>query len=316
MGRADGEVMKEQKRDRAKFGKILDQYWKIGAVVLLLLLAAGCGSYHGEEKPHGWMITQYGNPDGNQLMCYTIEDMDGNLAIIDGGYDEDADALREIIKQHGNHVSVWVITHPHPDHAGAFNVIMEEPGEIQVDYIYTVEVHGDRYRETAQDYDRFDVYETFLRLTENMENFQYVYEDDEFEILGLHAKALHTWDDSTDELDVNLCNNGSMMFVLSGEKEKMLFCADVENEMEGFIMERHMDELDVDYVQTGHHGNWGPTLEFYDCMSTKGVFMDAPNWLVDTEDDGYDAYILKDYFEEKGAEVYSFSTAPNVITMY
>ncbi|MCI8550460.1 MAG: MBL fold metallo-hydrolase [Lachnospiraceae bacterium] len=281
---------------------------------LLLLVISGCGLPG--KKPEGWTITQYGNPDGNQLMCYTIEDKNKNLAIIDGGYDVDADALREIIKQHGNHVSAWVVTHPHPDHAGAFNAIMAEPGEIQVDVVYTVEVHHDRYQETAQEYDRFDVYETFLRLTENMENLKYVYEDDEFDLLGLHAKVLHTWDDNTDELDVNLCNNGSMMFVLSGEKEKMLFCADVENEMEGFIMERHMDELNVDYVQTGHHGNWGPTLEFYDCMSPKGVFMDAPNVLIETTDAAYDAHILKDYFEKKGADVYSFSTAPNAITIH
>ncbi len=286
----------------------------IGLIVCLLVFqTVGCGG----KKPAGWKITQYGDAEGNQLMCYVIEDAAGNLALVDGGYEEDAAAVREMIRKHGNHVSAWIITHPHPDHVGAFNVIMADPGDIQVDAVYTVEVHHDRYWETAQDYDRFDMYETFLGLTGGMETLRYVYEGDEFDVLGLRAKVLHVWDETTDALEVNLCNNGSMVFLLSGEEDQMLFCADAENETEPYILERHGEELgDVDYVQTGHHGNGGPTLDFYDVMSPKGAFMDAPNWLVETEDAGYDAWILKDYFEEKGTEVYSFGTAPNEITLY
>lgn len=96
----------------------------------------------------------------------------------------------------------------------------------------------------------------------------------------------------------------------------MLFCADMESELQYFIVDRHKDELDVDYVQLGHHGNWGLTAQFYEYTSPKAVFFDAPRWLTDTTDATYDAFILKDYFEKHGVQIYSFATAPNVIELH
>lgn len=293
-------------------------------ILILMVLLSGCtapretvaDNVTNIEESSGWTVTQYGDAGGNQLMFYTIEDKDNNLIIIDGGYDTDEAKVRNVIENHGNHVSVWIITHPHPDHAGAFNAIMSNPGDIIIDDIYTIEVNYERYLETAEDYDRFDVYETFLNLTKNLPDLNYVYENDEFEILGLKMKVLHTWDENTDELDENLCNNGSMMFILSGEEESMLFCADVESETQLFVIDRHADELDVDYVQLGHHGNWGLTAEFYEYTSPDAVFFDAPDWLVYTTDATYDAFILKDYFDKKGIKVYAFTTAPNTIILH
>ncbi len=267
------------------------------------------------NKADAVTITRYGNASGGQLMCYTIEDQNGNLAIIDGGYKSDAAMLREIIRKHNDHVSAWIITHPHPDHVGALNAILSAPGNIRIDQIYTVPVNDERYRETAQSYDRFDVYETFRNLTKNVDNISYVSENEEFDLLGLHMKVLHAWDETTDELSVDLCNNGSMVFVLEGKQEKMLFLSDMQSEAEGYLLERHKDELQTDYVQASHHGNWGATLSFYGALSPRTVFMDAPDWLL-RENAGYDAHILKGFFESRGIPVLTFSSAPNVIRLH
>lgn len=263
----------------------------------------------------GWRITEYGSVTGSQSMFYTIEDAEKNLVIIDGGYDSDAAQVREIIEEHNNHVKAWIVTHPHPDHAGAFNEIMASPDGITVEAVYTVEVHKEAYQDTAQDYDRIDVYEEFERVMAGLPALHYVHENDVFELLGLKVKVLHAWNDETDELDSNLCNNGSMVFVISGKEERMLFCADMESDVQEAVIEGHGEELDVDYVQLGHHGNWGPTKEFYEYMSPKAVFFDCPDNILNTENNIYDAYMLRDYFLEKGVKVYSFSTAPNVITI-
>ncbi|MCI8506087.1 MAG: MBL fold metallo-hydrolase [Lachnospiraceae bacterium] len=267
------------------------------------------------KKADSIKITQYGKAGGRQLMCYTLEDQKGNLAIIDGGYEADASMLREIIRKHGNRVNAWIITHPHPDHVGAFNAILSSPEGIQIDQIYTVPVNYNRYQETAQGYDEFKVYETFLSLTKNLKNIHYVSENEEFKLLGLDFKVLHGWDETTDQLDVNLCNNGSMVFVLKGKQEKMLFLSDMENETEAYILDRHKDELNADYIQAGHHGNWGPTLDFYAALSPGKVFMDAPDWLF-WKNSIYDAHLLKDFFTQRGIPVVSFSTAPNEILIH
>jgi beta-lactamase superfamily II metal-dependent hydrolase len=294
----------------------------LGVTAVLLFGLSGCRKQSTavvpEESQHTqeWIITEYGDPQGYQEMFYTIEDENKNLIIVDGGYDYDEQNVRDVIAEHGNHVAAWIITHTHPDHAGAYNAIAQNPEGIVVDHLYTVYVHYDRYLETAEDYDRVDVYETFLSLTKDLPELTYVKENDEWDIMGLHFKVLHAWDDDTDLLEENLCNNGSMMFTVSGNEETMLFCADTERESQLQIIDRHKEELNVDYVQLGHHGNWGLTAEFYDYMSPKAVFFDAPDWLMDTTDATYDAFVLKDYFDKKGIVTYTYATAPNIIYLH
>lgn len=265
--------------------------------------------------PGEWRLTQYASCTGMQSMCYTIEDHYGNLMIIDGGWSTDATVLREIIAKHNNRVAVWIITHAHLDHVNAFNVIASDLQGIVIDQIYTVDVHRQRYQETARNYDDYATYEYFYQLTHGQLNVRYLYENDELDVLGLHMKVLHTWDEDTDALDANLINNGSMLFTLNGIEDKILFCADVENETEQFILDRHMEDLaNVNYLQAGHHGNWGMTTEFYQHLNPKMVFFDCPDSLFVTGTN-YDAYQLRDYFTGRGIPVYNFSTAPNVVIL-
>ena len=143
----------------------------------------------------------------------------------------------------------------------------------------------------------------------------YLNENDELEVAGLHMKVLHTWNEHTEGLNVNLLNNGSMMFVLSGEEDSMLFCSDVENETEAIVLEEHLEDLEVDYIQLGHHGNWGMTTLFYDNTNPRGVFFDVSNLIMDKTDGAYDAWQMKEYFMNRGVEIYELRTAPNKIVL-
>lgn len=274
-----------------------------------------------EKETDTWTITQYASTTGAiQQMFYTIEDRKGNLAIIDGGYTADAEQVRNIIAAHGNRIDTWIITHPHPDHVGAFNVIAADLGDITIDHIYSVDVNYERYKETANPWDDFASCEEFFRVIENLEKegntkITYVHENDEFEMLGLDIKVLRAWDDEIDSLERNLCNKGSMFFVASGNVEKMLFCADVEEEVQQGIIDRHKEELDVDYLQAAHHGNWGVTTELYQHVTPRYVFFDSTDALLTPGDAGYDAGELKAWFEGQGVPVVNFSTAPNQVVM-
>ena len=83
-----------------------------------------------EEKVYAssWKVTQYGSDsDFQQSMFYTIKGSNGKLIVIDGGWDYDAKRVRDTIKKLGGKVNLWIITHPHPDHVGAFNQIFANP---------------------------------------------------------------------------------------------------------------------------------------------------------------------------------------------
>ena len=282
------------------------------AIVLCSLLS-GCS----KKNPCEWTVTQYPVTNNVQGLIYTIENNKGDLAIVDGGYTTDAETLKKIITLHDNHVAVWIITHPHPDHVGAFNEIMIEPGDIQVDEIYSVDVNIERYRETAQYYDGYESCEQFYHILESVDSskIHYVHSGDVFNVIGLDAKVLSAWDENVDALPDHLCNDGSMMFKISGNENSMLFCADVQEEMQQFIFEDCKDELSADYIQAAHHGNWGLNTDFYDFFEPKVVFFDATDYLLEPNNIGYDSAELKSYFEERGVEVRNYSTAPSSVVI-
>ena len=291
---------------------------RIAIIAAVLALIVGAGLFVLRMKHDGpWTVTQYASGDGNQMMCYTIENAKGELAIIDGGWPEDAEQLKAVIEEHNGHVKAWVITHPHPDHVGAFNSIMaaNTDGSVVVDKIYTVPVNRQRYKETARSYDVIDAYEIFYILTKDADNVVYLNENDDFDLIGLDALVLHSWDENVDALPHHLCNDGSLMFKVKGRRDSMLFCADVQSEMEEFIIPKHAKDLKSTYVQLGHHGNWGLTTGFYDLVEPKAAFFDAPSSIIDNEDQKYDGYILRDYLLKKGVELIRPETAPNELTI-
>lgn len=266
-----------------------------------------------------WKITQYGNSQGAQSQFYTIE-KDGKLVIIDGGWDYQYENVMSVIDKYDGKIDSWIITHPHFDHVGAFNYIMQSTelkSKIDIGKIYTVEVNQKRYKETAQEYDIYEDYEIFDSIMKNMDKVTYLHDGDELEILGLKMNVLSAWDKDVDSLPDHLCNNGSLMFKLIGNEESILFCADVQSEMEDLITNRNGKEaLQADYVQCGHHGNWGLSTSFYDDVNPRVAFLDGPGWLYQTRDDIYDGYKTMDYFIEEGVTVYTFDSSPHIITLY
>jgi len=252
-----------------------------------------------------WNVTQYESVTGKQAMIYAITDRYNRLTLIDGGHTQDANLVRSIIKSHNNCVYAWILTHPHPDHIGAFNEIMENNKNIKVNRIFATKVDSKRYHETARSYDDIATYDRFCKIARNHKNVKYLQENDTFSVWGLSFKVLHGWDSEVNKLKSHLCNNGSLMFKISGATKSMLFCSDTQSEMQDFIYPGHKNELKSDYVQCGHHGSQGLTNYFYSLVDADVAFMDAPPWLF-TNNGSYDAYRLKNYLESKGTKVYRY----------
>lgn len=288
------------------------------ALLVVLILAAfvmamTLRSCQGER---GYRITQYGTPDGNQYMFYTIENNEtGELVVIDGGWQENAEFVRQTIKDKGGVVTAWILTHPHPDHIGVFNVIYENPDGIVIRHIYDDDIDYEAYDEVDESWDEIEVYAKYLELTQNADNITHLKRGDTFEIIGLDCEVFNAWDEAVTDISDDYANDGSLMIKLSSEKDSFLVCGDVTSGMAQYIMDTYGDRLDSGIVQMGHHGNWGLTEEFYDMVKPHTAFFDAPQWLMTDTQSTYDAYKFKEYMEKMGAKVYDFSTAPNVIVI-
>ncbi|MDD5858907.1 MAG: MBL fold metallo-hydrolase [Eubacteriales bacterium] len=265
-----------------------------------------------------WTLTQYPTSDEWQAMIYTITDQEGNLAIVDGGYTQDADQMRSIIAAHGNHVSTWIITHAHPDHCGAFTQIMgnNTDGAITVDRVITPKVNEELYEKTATAVDDIDSYYAFEKVLGTMSNVVYPSEGDTYDILGLKMTVLNTWDSAVEKLSTDLLNAGSLVFRLDGRSTSMLFMADLISTQEMHVVDHYKDLLDTTYVQVAHHGNHGCSTRIYQYMHPVGVFIDAPDVIIDADTyETYNGKMLLEDFEAQGAAIYRLSAAPHSVTL-
>ena len=263
----------------------------------------------------GYIVTQYGSIGRNT--CYTIEDKDNNLIIIDGGYSWYEDKLRALIRAHNNHVIAWIVTSPIDNCAHAFCEIIKDKQGIQIDSIYTVYISDARHEAAIKNNTyTTDLWKTMTELLKEEKNVTYVKENDTFEVLGLNFKALHAWDEETDEIGSFEYSNGSLCFTIQGSEEQLLYLSKLTANMESSLIERHGDELKSDYVQINDNGMWTMNMEFYDRVSPRYVFMDCGSDYLKPGIYGSGAWDLYNYMPQRfNAQVGIYDTVPNWIVL-
>ncbi len=265
------------------------------------------------EENHTWKITQYADTSGAQASIYTVVRDDGKLAVIDGGWETNADALRKILASLGNHVDTWILTHPHKDHIGAFNTIYPDPQGIIIDRILTIDLDVDLYLENAKEWDNADTEEEFVQMVPNMDNLTYAHTGDTLDVIGLEMKVINAYDDTVAQQSNDICNDGALAFKLSGQESSMLFLSDVGSSRESVITENFGDDLPSDYVCMAHHGNSSFSDAFYELVHPKIAFFDAPEWLrTGTE---YTTAHFEELMKSLGAQIYTWDGAPHSITL-
>ena len=292
----------------------------VGVVILSLFIYFFSFIFHDNTEPamddavdDEWIITQHGRNDIN-LSFYTIYNEAKGLIIIDGGWTEDAVNVREVVNELGGHVDAWIITHPHQDHVGAFNLLYKELEGISIDDIYTVDMALPEECIEIAPWDSVDAYNDFLSL--DIPNLTYLYAGDILDICGLKFEILSTYDDNVKKLSNDYLNDGSMMFKVTNNNESILFCADVGIGMSDFLENKWGETLKADYLQMAHHGYGGLNDSFYQLVNPKVAFFDAPDWLMLDTTGKYDNPQHAELMESIGSEIYSFNSVPNSIILH
>lgn len=294
------------------------------AVFLFALAAFLCFSTKGNAKDSTgytpdlsteYLVTQYSDATGAQGTFYTITNED-TLIIIDGGWAENEAEVRKVIAKHDNHVDAWIISHPHRDHAGAFNAIYANPDGITIDAIYDNGFDYDFIESVGEPYDDITVMETYYALTKDAPNVTHLKRGDVLDLCGLTLSVYNAYDDIVlytvgDEKDYQ--NNASLLFKISSANSSILFCSDIKYDMSDYLLNTYGDQIACDYVQTGHHGNWSFSDAFYEKTGASVFFIDAPAEITDSPD--FPASTLKSSLLGQEKAVLYFSTAPNTVTL-
>ena len=291
---------------------------KLLVLLVLLLICTLVSAYANEPaKNVGWELTQYPDASGNVGLFYSLYNpADGTLILVDSGNPENADTVASVIDRHGGHVSAWFLTHYHGDHIGAFNAVYGKYKD-QIDVIYVNPLDWETFEPIYHDWDTPEAFSSFLEMTADAGNVVTLYAGDELEIDGLKVKVFSSFDEHVRELSTDWPNDSSIVFRVTAQEESVLFLGDLSRAgvpLGQYIIDTFgADQVRADYIQAGHHGNWGQPISFYAQLMPKVIFQDGPEWLFG---DTYDAKDLKAWCEENGITAYDYRNAPVTVVLH
>lgn len=258
------------------------------------------------ETTAGPLLVMLKNSGKAQMLSVLVCSPKGRLIVIDGGWEEDGDYLLENIKKYGGHVDAWLITHPHPDHAGAlYHILQNKSSEITIDRIYGSFASLEWYQKASPEEAPFvDIFLQELSLLPPGTVQSPVGKGFEMDIDGLRVTALN----DRYELESDPVNNSSIVYLLETGKERVLFLGDMGYEGGQRLLKDADGNLGADVVQMAHHGQNGVGKEVYKAIAPKICLWPTPQWLWDNNmGDGADTGPWKTletwkWMEELGVE--------------
>lgn len=255
---------------------------KITAILILIILTI-CTCLYIKRRNNYINITQFSPTTQRQMMGYAIKTINGKIVVIDGGLKEDAKQLEEYIKNNGGEVETWFITHPHIDHAGAFEIISQND-EIKINKIY-MSVEEKNWYLINEPSRTVDI-EEFFKIIEQEKTASKIVEpqlNETIEIDNITVKILGI---KNPEITNNAINNSSMVIQVQVNQKKILFLGDTGTESSEKLIKNQGIKLKSDIVQIAHHGQAGATEELYKIVEPKICLWPTIDWIWDNIENG------------------------------
>jgi len=218
----------------------------------------------------------------NVHMSYVFKINNGQVAVLDGGWGADAKLIRDKLVALGDTVDAWFVSHPHEDHMGALNAVLEDPEGIRIKHIYYSRLTDDQIQ--AENHtisgqnnadSAFEYYHTLDTSSVLKTNFR---QPGAIITLGqTHFKILSV---SNPEIITNVYNNSSMAIRVWDDKKSFVFLGDLGIEGgDKLLNSPYKDDLNCDYLQMAHHGNHGVGSSFYRRLKFSACLWPTPEWL-------------------------------------
>ena len=285
-----------------------------GALFFLLALfiypATACSA---KASDVSWCVTQHGDDHARkQSMFYTIKGSNGKLIVVDGGWTDQEAFVRQTIRNLGNKVDLWIITHPHPDHAGAFIKIFSSPGNIRIHKVIAPRINNKRYRKYKHAWDEYPVFQQFMKLMSKTAKIHWKSAGDSFRFSGLKFQFFNGYSSTLTHTTKDICNGSSLVFKVSGKQTSMLFTGDILAKVGRRLIHTYRKQLKSTYLQAPHHGNNTDHYSFYKYINAAITFVDAPAFLR-----AYPAVAqnIQD-IKTLGGQVYTYNSPCRSITLY
>ena len=224
-------------------------------------------------------LTMFANHDTNaQLLSVIIENGEGGLIVVDGGWTNNAEYLLNQIKQKGGHVKAWLITHPDSDHAGALaDILYKHNGEITIDGIYYSFHEDSWYAEKDAEVANMVAYlkGAFALVPQNTLHGDIV----SGQVIDAGPAKIQVLNKAY-KANSDFVNNSSVAYMVSLNGTNVVFLGDLARAGGEMLMADHdLRALKCDVVQLAHHGQNGVDFEVYKALRPSVALWPTPQWL-------------------------------------
>lgn len=251
---------------------------------MLLHIAGLALALAAPEQPATFTLWQLPEQSPTQMQSYVIRTVNGKLIVIDGGNAADGPYLKGFLAALGNHVHQWFISHPHSDHVGAVNAILDNPGKLKIDTFLASLPELDWLEEQCNGEAAPDTRKFLDQAARHNIPIRDLALGETFSIDGIHVKILGI---RNPEITGNCVNNSSMAWRMWDEKKSILFTGDLGAEAsEKLLAGDYAEDLPSEYVQMSHHGQAGAVEAFYQKANPTYCLWPTPAWLWDNNNGG------------------------------
>ena len=169
--------------------------------------------------------------DGGQMNSFIITTEGGAVIVIDGGENNDAaNLIRHLKALTGKeipHIDAWILSHPHADHICAFLQIMETmPSAVTVEKVYYNFPSAD-FIAGLQPWKDESPARFYRDLPLFADKLVTVTRTDTFDVGEAHFECLYS---PNPEITENVCNNSSLVLMMTLGGKKTLWLGDAGEE--------------------------------------------------------------------------------------
>ncbi len=170
---------------------------------------------------------------------FILVQTDGKTAVIDTGYDDNWDTVKEELKKRNiENIEYLIATHPDKDHIGCMNKVMKN-FNVNTLYVCPLEADSKEYEKMMKAADKYSVQVKNAR------------DGDTF---SLGAARFLTVSPNDELLGLNDENEASVVLLMTFGERKVLFSADAQKEAESMMTYSEYD-ISADVIKIGHHGS-------------------------------------------------------------
>ena len=251
-------------------------------------LAAGWGrrdrALYGRRPKGHFTLKQLSSVTDTIGNSYLLRTAGGKVIMVDGGFDTEAEKLREHLVVAGNRVDLWFISHPHNDHMGALDAILRDRRGLSIGRIIHSRV-PDAFLDLEQGHCHYA--RLFYQALDNLPGETDVVDlhttGGRFDIDGIGIMVLGV---ANPEFRTNPYNNQSLILRFWDDNKSVVLLGDAGVECGDKVLARYREYLDCDYLQMAHHGQSGCSEPFYKAVSFRACLWPTPSWVWEPAADG------------------------------